>query len=116
MQVRVVPAGTAAAQSFLSDVWPGSGAVVGMPAGVKLTALDGHGNARATGGDRFNVDIPGLPKYAVSRARSRPARAFGFCSDPPCAACAVRCSHLASRVRTCADMRRRRRMMGGWET
>lgn len=64
-ELRVVAAGTAAAQSFLSGFFPEQGAVVGMPAGMQITACDSQGNPRREGGDRFTIDIPGLPKHAV---------------------------------------------------
>lgn len=62
--INIVAAGTAASQCYLSHVWPEQGGVVGMPAGMLLTACDGQGNPRREGGDRFVVDIPGLPKCA----------------------------------------------------
>jgi len=64
-ELRVVAAGTTAAQSFLSSFFPEQGAVVGMPAGMQITACDSQGNPRREGGDRFTIDIPGLPKHAV---------------------------------------------------
>jgi hypothetical protein len=60
--ITVVAAGTSPAQCYLSAVWPEQGGVVGMPAGMLLTSCDGQGNRRREGGDRFVVDIPGLPK------------------------------------------------------
>lgn len=64
-ELRVVAAGTAAAQSFLSSFFPEQGAVVSMPAGMQITACDSQGNPRREGGDRFTIDIPGLAKHAV---------------------------------------------------
>jgi hypothetical protein len=66
--INIVAAGTSASQCFLSSVWPEQGGVVGMPAGMLLTSCDGQGNPRREGGDRFVVDIPGLPKYAPAVA------------------------------------------------
>lgn len=39
-ELRVVAAGTAAAQCFLSNCFPEQGGVVGMPAGMQITACD----------------------------------------------------------------------------
>jgi hypothetical protein len=39
-ELRVVAAGTSAAQCFLSNVFPEQGGVVGMPAGMQITACD----------------------------------------------------------------------------
>jgi hypothetical protein len=66
--INIVVAATAAAQCYLSAVWPEQGGVVGMPAGMLLTACDGQGNPRREGGDRFVVDIPGLAKCALTRS------------------------------------------------
>ena len=79
--VNIVAAGTAAAQCYLSAVWPEQGGVVGMPAGMLLTACDGQGNARREGGDRFVIDIPGLPKCALASSVSLQA---GVCAAYAC--------------------------------